>query len=259
MTTMFSFAQPAARGRLSVSMRTLAALTLLLLVPTAARAAGLQVAPISLEFAAGSQAEALWLTNTGDAPIRAQVRVLRWTQVNGEESLTPSQDLRPSPAIVEIAPGQQQLVRIVRPVVEKAPQEIAYRLLIDELPGASSQPATGLQFLLRYSVPVFLSAANVRPDEARPVVSARVIGEGADAKLEVINRGTKRARLSELATVDGAGDRHMLVPGLLGYVLAGQQMQWPIALPPGASEGTFEARLNNDQTPQVLAPDRAGR
>jgi fimbrial chaperone protein len=240
-------------------MRTLGALMFLMLVPVAARASGLQVAPISLEFAPGSQAEAVWLTNTGDAPIRAQVRVLRWTQADGEEVLTPSPDLRPSPAIVEIAPGKQQLVRIVRPVVEKASQEVAYRLLIDELPGAQTESAAGLQFLLRYSVPVFLLPANVKPEDARPIVSARVIGEGADAKLEVVNRGTKRARLSQLATVDVAGEKQMLVPGLLGYVLAGQQMQWPIALPPGASEGTFEARLNNDQTPQVLATDRPGR
>ncbi len=226
----------------------------------AAHAAGLQVSPLALEFTGASQAEAVWLTNSGDAPIRVQVRVMRWTQADGVETLDLTQDLRPSPAIVEIAPGRQQLVRIVRPAaVEATRDEVAYRLFVDELPGAQSAPSQGLQFLLRYSIPVFLLPAELAPGEAQPRLTARLTGQGTDMRLEVTNHGRKRARLSQLATFDAIGERHVVVAGLLGYVLAGQRMEWPITLPEGASEGSVEARLNNERAPQVLPLDRSDR
>ena len=53
-----------------------------LLAGTSASASGLQVAPVSIDVPATQNAEGLWLSNTGDTPVRAQVRVFRWTQEN---------------------------------------------------------------------------------------------------------------------------------------------------------------------------------
>lgn len=260
MTVDGRTSQPVQTIRLGALVRALVLMPLLAVwTAAAAQAAGLQVSPLALEFTDASQAEAVWLTNSGTAPIRVQVRVMRWTQADGVETLEPSPDLRPSPAIVEIAPGRQQLVRIVRPRVDATRDEAAYRLFIDELPNPESAPSQGLQFLLRYSIPVFIPPTELAPGEAEPRLTARLTGEGADRRLEVTNHGRKRARLSQIAAFDAAGERHVVVAGLLGYVLAGQRMEWPITLPEGASEGSVEARLNNEQSPQVLLLDRPGR
>ena len=55
---------------------------------TAAQAADLQVNPIMVEFATGEQSQAIWLTNTGTEPLKAQVRVSSWSQADGTDRLT---------------------------------------------------------------------------------------------------------------------------------------------------------------------------
>lgn len=224
-------------------------------------ATSLQVAPISVELESGENAEALWLSNTGDAPIQAQVRVMEWSQQAGSDALAPSRELLPSPPIVGIAPGERQLVRIVRPDTSPVAQERAFRLIVDELPGAEQPSSPGLQFLLQYSIPVFVLPPGATPQDApgpRPptdtsALSARVEDGDDGAVLTVTNRGDRRVRISGLASVDGNGAEDVLVPGLLGYVLAGQRMQWPLGLPAGQLRGHgLKARLNDDQEEQLL-------
>ena len=82
---------------------------------TAAAAADLQVNPIMVEFLPEEQVQAVWLTNSGTAPLKAQVRVAAWHQSGGEDRLEATRELVASPAILEIAAGEQQLVRLVRP------------------------------------------------------------------------------------------------------------------------------------------------
>jgi fimbrial chaperone protein len=238
-----------------------------------AYAAGLQVTPISLDIPAQEQSQAMFLSNSGRAPLRAQVRVQEWTQSGGVEKLEATRDVVASPPIVEIAPGSRQMVRIVRLQPAPAAQEKTYRLIIDELPGADgAQPpsAAGLQFLLRYSVPVFVlpspaagsaalapaSAANgSMPQTDITRLSASIKANGPEAStLVIVNAGARRAKLSQLAYVDARGQRNILFPGLMGYVLAGQTMQWPLALPLPVlkSGGAFKAKFNDDQEEQTL-------
>lgn len=226
-----------------------------------AMAASLQVAPILVELEDGMNAEALWLTNSGEAPIRAQVRVLAWSQAASEDELQPSRDLLASPPILEIAPGERQLVRIVRPDPGPVQAEQAFRLLVDELPSPELEASSGLQFLLQYSIPVFVLPPGVAPrDAAGPdaatdasALSATVTDAGAQAMLTVVNRGNQRVRLSALASVDASGTETMLLPGLVGYVLAGQRMQWPLEVAADALRGHhLKARLNDDRESQTL-------
>ncbi|MES2282992.1 MAG: fimbria/pilus periplasmic chaperone [Pseudomonadota bacterium] len=244
-----------------------------MLVALPAEAAGLQVTPISLDIPAQEQSQAMFLSNSGKTTLRAQVRVQAWTQSGGTEKLEATREIVASPPIVEIAPGARQMVRIVRLQPAPAGQEKTYRLIIDELPGTDgAQPpaAAGLQFLLRYSVPVFVlpsaaagsaalapaSAANgAMPLADVTRLSASVKASGTDASTLVIaNNGARRAKISQLAYVDARGQRNILFPGLMGYVLAGQTMQWPLALPLPAlkSGGAFKAKFNDDQEEQTL-------
>lgn len=249
----------------------LAALVIFAAAP--ASAAGLQVTPISLDIPAQEQSQAMFLSNSGKTVLRAQVRVQAWTQSGGAEKLEATREIVASPPIVEIAPGARQMVRIVRLQPAPAGQEKTYRLIIDELPGvdgAQAPSAAGLQFLLRYSVPVFVlpsaaagsaalapaSAANgAMPLADVTRLSASVKANGAEASTLVIaNIGARRAKISQLAYVDTRGQRNILFPGLMGYVLAGQTMQWPLPLPLPAlkSGGAFKAKFNDDQEEQTL-------
>lgn len=224
-----------------------------------ARAADLQVSPISLEFKEAEQAQGLWLSNTGSQPLRAQLRVYAWTQDGGTEKLEPSGELVASPPAVVIPAGGRQLVRLVRPQPGPVTAEKSFRVVIDELPALAPGGArTGLSFLLRYSVPVFVSSVEEPAPPAKPqrVLSGRITQEAGKTYLTVVNGGPRRVRLSHLVLDDGAGNRTTLVDGLLGYALAGRSMRWEIpARPQQLTAGRLSARLDSDAQEQPLHLD----
>ena len=237
------------------------ALTVLLALSGIAGAASLQVAPTSVVLDPGENAEALWLSNTDpQAPVRAQVRLYRWTQENGEDKLEPTRDLAISPPMVELAAGARQLVRVVRTGASPEGAEASYRIIVDEVPPADGEAQSGLQFLLRYSLPVF-----VTPTDANGPIShelaARMETRDGKPTLVVHNSGRQHAQLADLAWVDGGGARVELMQGLVGYVLPGQTMAWPLDQPASrfANGGGFKARINGEAAEQSLALAAPGR
>ncbi|WP_139851396.1 fimbrial biogenesis chaperone [Acinetobacter pullicarnis] len=217
-------------------------------------AASLQVAPISVAFAAPEKAKEIWLTNTGDQTIRAQTRIFLWSQVDAKDQLSPTRDLVASPSITEIKAGEKQLVRIIRLTPSNTETEQSYRLLIDELPRSDlDNPQTGLQLLLQYSIPVFLQS-NENINRRNGLSSLAQVGFSfKNQQLIVENNSKRHIRLSELTYTNPNGEKISLINGLVGYVLVGQRMQWDISqskqmLP----NGKFEARINNDGLAQTL-------
>ncbi len=227
----------------------------------AVSAAGLQVAPISLNVPANQTAEGLWLSNTGDSTLHAQVRVFRWTQADGKDQLTPSRGLVISPPMVELATGKRQLVRVIRvgaPPSGSTATEDAYRVLVDELP-IDTAKGQGLQFVLRYSVPVFV--APIGKVAVTPHLTWSLQQENGHAALTVSNNGTGHAQLSQLSFTDRAGKKTQISAGLLGYVLPGARMQWTLKAPAQVftGGGTLNARINGETVTQPLSLDAASR
>ena len=240
---------------MALRLRHAALLAGLWLASGVAAAGGLQVSPVSLTLAASQNAEGLWLSNTGDNGVNAQVRVYRWTQEGGEDKLTPSRGLVISPPMLQLAAGDRQLVRAIRlgapPSGPGAAQE-AYRMIIDELP-VDTAGKKGVQFVLRYSVPVFVEPAGAAAAPAQ--LSWAIRREGDKPMLEVANSGGTHAQLANLSFTDAAGHRTELTPGLLGYVLPGAQMRW--ALKPAAKVfaggGTLETMVNGQTVQQKIS------
>ncbi|MFT3790639.1 MAG: molecular chaperone [Rudaea sp.] len=218
-------------------------------------ASGLQVAPVSLTLAPADKASGLWLTNTGDNVIHAQVRPYHWIQRDAADQLEPSNGLIVSPPMVEIQPGQKQLIRVIRigaPPAGTNASEDTWRLAIDELP-IDVQGKKGVQFVLHYSVPVFVQPAA----SAAPAAQLRwdLLRDGDKAVLQVANSGTGHAQLAALTFVDHAGKRVEISGGLLGYVLPGVTMRWALKPPARdfAGGGSIEATVNGMQAKQDVA------
>ncbi|WP_081417959.1 fimbrial biogenesis chaperone [Stenotrophomonas panacihumi] len=224
-------------------------------VAGATSAASLQLAPTSITLHAGQQADGLWLTNSGSAPMQVQARVYRWTQREGRDELQPTDDLLVSPPMRGLAAGEKQLLRVVRAVPPPAGSEVGYRVIVDELP--SFDPAkTGTQFVLRYSVPIFLTPNDGRDKPPAPRLQARLSANAqGEAVLEVSNSGEGHAQIADLALA-GSGAPQALQDGLLGYVLPGQTMRWPLGKALREVEGSpLLARINGEpaQRPLPLA------
>lgn len=217
-------------------------------------AASLQVAPISVAFSPQEKAKEIWLTNTSERPIRAQTRVLIWSQVAGQDQVNPTRDLVASPSITEIKAGEQQLIRIIRIAPQNTAVEQTYRLLIDELPSSGQADAqTGLQLLLQYSIPVFIQPTESMAMRNGLTLLNQVNFQYQNQQLIVKNNAKSHIRISELTYINPNGERIPLINGLVGYALAGQSMRWEIPeskkiLP----NGKFEARINSDGLAQML-------
>lgn len=230
-----------------------ALLSSLLLSSSLAVAAGLQVSPISLSLQARETASGLTLSNSGNNTVHAQVRVYQWLQDEKGDQLTPSRGLLASPPMIELKPGEKQLIRIIR---AKAPPhgtgavEDAYRISVNEIPVKSANQTTGLQFALSYSLPVFVQPVGVTKTIPQLQWSMHLQPDGKEVTLRVSNSGNGRAQLAGLSFVDTAGNSTVMNPGLLGYVLPGATMNWTLKMPPSAltAGGKFKVMMNGTQT-----------
>lgn len=197
-------------------------------------AASLQVSPVSLELPASVKASQLTLHNLGDAPIDAQIRVFHWTQQDGEERLTPSSDLVASPPAATLSPGQDYTVRVVRVSEKPVDSEESYRLLVDELPQSSPQPGKNVNFVVRYSIPIFFAHTNTDPQLVWTAYS-----QNGRLVLRVRNDGARHIRISALSVESPSGASISFGSGLVGYVLAHSATRWTgPAAPKGMIPGT---------------------
>lgn len=233
--------------------RCMAICAIALLGCTAAFASGLQVSPVSLTLKATQQADGLWLSNTGNDVVHAQVRAYRWTQENDADKLVPTRDLLASPPMIELKAGDKQLIRAIRlgaPPTGDAEQ--AYRLIVDELP-IEKPGQKGLQYVLRYSMPVFVEPTG--PAASAPQLRWALQREGDKTLLAVTNSGGAHAQIADVTYTDAAGKRFEVAPGLLGYALPGAHMRWDVKIPAAAfsTGGHWEAMING-QTNQPFTP-----
>ncbi|KAF1055646.1 MAG: hypothetical protein GAK43_00441 [Stenotrophomonas maltophilia] len=101
-----------------------------------------------------------------------------------------------------------------------------------------------------------LAAPPLRALELQPTTLQLPAGQQR-TELWLDNPGALHARLADLVFEAADGRRSMLLPGLAGYVLAGQQRRWALpARADGYAGGRFLARLQ-DGAEQLLGPAQA--
>ncbi|KHN54636.1 fimbrial biogenesis chaperone [Pectobacterium fontis] len=226
-------------------------------------ASSILVWPIYQVIESDENSSALWLENKGNAPVGLQIRIMSWKQIDFQERYAEQNNVIATPPFMTLEPGKRNMVRLIRVNPAPANTEQAYRIIVDEIsaPYQQGAPQMGLQFQMRYLLPLFLDGAGVwthiRPDKRRanteptlPVLSWRISSVGGKNYLYVRNRGVVHARLSNVywsAERSGKGSRTTLTDGFLGYVLPGQEMRWPLPVgvsPPGAAMQLFTNLIN---------------
>src|SRR6516225_1303331 len=99
---------------LSSIVRFASAAVIVLAAQTSSQAGSLQIEPVLIDVAAPGAASTVSLRNDGATPINAQIRIFRWSQVDGKERLEPTDDVVASPPAVTLAPKANYVARIVR-------------------------------------------------------------------------------------------------------------------------------------------------
>lgn len=224
------------------------------LASTVAVAIGLQVTPISIDLPDNANATELWLINSSAKPMQAQVRVYQWEQKNNKDTLTATSNLIVSPPVAKIAANGRQLVRVMRPKGSNNTAPLStFRIVVNELPVASTKN-TGVDFVMEYSIPVFVYKS--KPDSLQTKLVLSLVASGKSTLLRASNQGSLYGRLYSLTFIDPKGKRLVLNSGLVGYVLPHQEMQWDIGKPPSVftQGGTMEVLLNGKTHSEKMAP-----
>lgn len=201
------------------------------LLPAApAAASALRVAPLQLNLNLQQPISRIELFNDGSTDTVVDLRIQAWSQVNGRDQLTPTDEVVAIPPVARVAAGKQQLVRVGfrRPELAGA-RERAYRLVITELPPANPNAST-LQLQLRLLVPVFLA-----PRSEQRLLPLRLRRDGSGLKLEAANQGNVHAKITGIALRD-AQQRTLLSAPLSAYLLPGTARSLPV---PAHTAGTL--------------------
>lgn len=196
-----------------------------------ALAAEFQLSPVRVQLDARQRADTVVVANNGDAPLRFEVSVNRWSMAaGGSWQLVPSDDLVVHPLLLEIPPrGKSRLrVGVIEPPM--AGVERAYRVELQELPGDATSSGSQLKMLTRISLPVFVDAAATKPHPAlvEPTLQAGSLEFG------LRNHGEGYLPPQPLALELRSADASILDRQTLqgNYVLAGATLPIKARIPP---------------------------
>jgi len=200
----------------------LAALLAATAAPASQQAASIGVSPLKIDQPGDDRTAVITLSNHGGQTATLQVRLFRWSQIDGDEVFDRTDDIVASPPVSIVEPGQRSIARVVRLASSPPAAEESYRLLIDELPSPNRHGGT-VQFAVRHSIPIFFQAAVA----SQPKLGWRIDADHGAPRLQITNTGGRYARLSRVILSDVNGEiwRH---EGLFGYVLAGATMSWSL-------------------------------
>lgn len=227
---------------------------------------GLQVSPTSIKMTTTQPAAELWLSKTtqikNPSPMHAQIRLFKWTQSDGKEFLKPTDEILASPPFIAISGDKPQLVRIIDNLVQNKildkeslkdqnTPERAYRIIIDELPDMELEPKAGLDFVMHYSVPVFIGNSGSSVDESFNLSDLHFSWSQEKGKvfLNVKNDGNVHVQLVDVIGYVKDQQLKVLTKGLMGYVLPHSQMHWflPISLEDSQKTEKIQLKINGHE------------
>jgi fimbrial chaperone protein len=213
----------------------------LILIGSVSHAYALKISPLLLEIVAPNGATTLNLEAESPKPVTVQIRVMRWSQVNGKDVLEPTTDLVASPPFATLQPKTNYTIRLVRQAEGGVEREQAYRLLIDQLPETPSGKGTVIGFTIRQSVPVFVRTGGV----SKAALNWRVDRGGSGLVVTATNNGDRTARLTDIKMASGSV-KFDVQAGLAGYILPGQSMSWKKPAPKGFAGGAVKISARNE-------------
>lgn len=228
-----------------------------------ASAGSTSFSPLGFTLRQNQSIDSMTLTNTGDSAVRFQARAFSWSQVDGKDVLTPTDDVKFGPPIFTMMPASKQKMRVIRAVQKDGP-ESQYKIVVTQIPvpplvvkpeasnrdGADqASPRTGqdttepvpkptqasmqVNMAMQFDLPLFY-----RADGAVPSLTGSWTPDG----LRITNTGTATARLW-----DARAGGQMVKAGLMGYVLPGSSVVFPEV------QGTGDLTVTMNGEDQVIA------
>lgn len=195
-------------------------LAMLCLAPSLAyaQATGVQVSPVIIEMPAERGITSFRVMNGRDRETSFEAVAYVWTQEDGQNVLTPTNDIVIAPSVFLIPADGHQIVRLALPAqLRGGDQERSYRVMLRELPNPEEH-VNGFRMVVEMSMPLF-----VTPNGARGTLSvARDQAAGGEPAVTLTNTGAARLHLSAAPDAEP-------IDNLPRYLLPGQRITRPYA------------------------------
>ncbi|SRR5581483_684537 len=192
---------------------------------TLANAGTFSVNPVRIDFSPQRPTAIVQVANLTNEPATVQVHVVRWTFDHDHEVYLPTDEVLLNPPIFTLRPNQKQVMRLGLRQPNSSSTEVAYRLILEEVPKRPAPGFVGLQTVLRISIPVFAQpAGRVAPSV---VWLAERTTSGA-LKITASNRGNAHIRIRELQVATKGTDHPTVSKMAPEYLLPGQSQTWTI-------------------------------
>ncbi len=171
-----------------------------ILFPRTGISGSFSVNPVRIELSESAHNAVIHVENTSATQVTIQMTTMAWSQENDKDHLRPTRELLSTPQIFILKPGATQLVRVGALRKPDNEKELAYRLLLEEIPPLLPPDFKGLQVALRISMPIFLKPTKSATEKLEFAFS-REPKKGL--KLLLSNSGNGVAQISGIRLYDG--------------------------------------------------------
>ena len=206
-------------------------------------AGSFMVDPVRVNLDTSQKSSSLTVNNNGKTPSIIQVKLMSWSQINGEDVLMPSNDVFVSPPIVTVHTGGKQVLRLALRRALDPEKELAYRLILQEVPPppALQKESAGLQVALRISIPVF--AASSKSLAPKMQWKLTYVAKDHAIHAELTNSGNAHLQLYEFAFQTPNDNKNVAFEQSAVYVLPSEKHEWVLKLTSGAQIDSTKLKL----------------
>ncbi len=187
-------------------------------------AASFNVTPIRIDLLPQRATAILTVENLADEPVTVQARVVDWDERAEGYIGEVSDEILLNPPIFTLRPRGRQVMRMGLRQRNNQPVELAYRLVLEEVPIGVSERGTGLRTILRVSIPIFVRPRG--PYERRLVWQARKTAED-QLTVSAMNVGTAHIQV-QTVRLKSTNDTNATENLATAYILPGRSREWTV-------------------------------
>jgi fimbrial chaperone protein len=211
-------------SRLSIKtgFRTLALVCFAIAIAFQAQASPIEISPVKVDLSAKVRVSALTVHNLGEDETVMQVSLMHWPSAEDLVAIEPGIGLLVTPTTFRLAGGAQQIVRVGLSGAAPLQTELAYRLIIEEVPPVLEQDTTGMRLVVRHDLPVFVAPAA----RALRLVNMQIDCSPTGAELRLLNSGNSHLKVLRLALKESSTGATQGDWKAFDYVLPGTEKRW---------------------------------
>ena len=214
---------------------------------SASLGAGLEIAPVHINFKNNKNIDLVRLTNATKHKIILQLSVKRWLQKSNDQDVYKNtQNVLVTPPLVSIPAGETQNVRVAYLGSKPIDKEKTYRLLMQQV-RSKVDKVSGVKMSLSISLPIFVQPVN----KEKPQLAWNAHCKDGKLDLGAKNIGNMHAQITNLALYK---NKKIAEKNVFTYLLPGSSYEWHLKLPSRCVDGyALKATVNQAEKRQTVS------